>query len=74
MVEKDNKTYVVPQKQMPKTSYFKQYEPGYDKTEVRDIDVYAPLIHGKTEDGIKKVNVSKMIPDRLDHKGENVHV
>ena len=50
---------------MPKQTHFK-----YDSKKVRSIDVFAPLIHGKTEMGLKKVNASFIIPDKLDHKGE----
>lgn len=74
VVEKDNKTYVVPQKLMPKKTHFKQYDDCYDCTRVREIDVFAPLIHGKSESGIKKVNPGYMMPDKLNHKGENVSV
>ena len=54
---------------MPKKTYFE-----YNSKKVRNIDVFAPLIHGKTEQGIKKINPSMIFPDRLRHKGDVVAV
>ena len=50
---------------MPKETHFK-----YNSRKVRNIDVFAPLIHGKTEMGLKKIKTGFIIPDKLDHKGE----
>jgi len=60
---------MIPQKLMPKKTYFK-----YDPQKVRKIDVFAPLIHGKHAMNIKKINPSKIIPDSLGHNNEQVAV
>ena len=53
---------------MPQKTHFK-----YDNKKIREIDVYAPLIHGKNSANIQKIS-SKIIPDSQKHKNEQVAV
>jgi len=59
---KEFQTHAIPTKKLPEPKKF-----GFDKARVRDIDLLAPTVYGKTNLGILRLTGSKLITDSSHH-------